>query len=40
MLNAHERSKNMDTEDFTELAETILEEHEREMFDDELEVLS
>jgi hypothetical protein len=29
----------MDTEDFTELAEAILEEHEREMFDDELEAL-
>lgn len=30
----------MDAEDFTELAEAILEDHEREMFDDELEVLS
>ncbi len=40
MLNAQERSENMDTEDFTELAEAILEEHDREMFDDELEVLS
>jgi hypothetical protein len=39
MLNARERSENMDTEDFTELAEAILEEHERELFDDELEVL-
>ena len=29
----------MDTEDFTELAEAILEEHDREMFDEELEVL-
>jgi hypothetical protein len=32
-------AKNMDTEDFTELAEAILEDHDREMFDDELEVL-
>ena len=40
MLNANERNKNMDTEDFTKLAETILEEHDREMFDEELEVLS
>ena len=29
----------MDTEDITELAEAILEEHDRGMFDDELEVL-
>ena len=29
----------MDTENVTELAEAILGEHEREMFDDELEVL-
>lgn len=39
MLNAKERSENMDTEDLTELAQAILEEHERELFDDELEVL-
>ena len=30
----------MDTEDVTKLAEAILEEHDREMFDEELEVLS
>lgn len=30
----------MDTEDFTKLAEAILEEHDRELFDDELEVLT
>ena len=40
MLNAHERSEYMDTEDVTELAEAILENHDRELFDDELEVLS
>ena len=39
MLNAHERSEYMDTEDVTELAEAILEEHDREMFDEALEVL-
>ena len=39
MLNAHERSEYMDTEDVTELAEAILEEYDRGMFDDELEVL-
>lgn len=30
----------MDTEDINELAEEILEEHDRELFDDALEVLS
>jgi hypothetical protein len=30
----------MDTEDFTELAQAILEEHGRELFDDGLEALS
>jgi hypothetical protein len=30
----------METEDFTELAEAILEEHGRELFDEELEALS
>ncbi len=30
----------MDTEDFTELAEAILEDHARENFDDELEGLA
>jgi hypothetical protein len=30
----------MDTEDFTELADAILDEHARELFDDELEALS
>jgi hypothetical protein len=27
----------MDTEDFTDLAEAILEDHERELFDEQLE---
>jgi len=41
MLNA-KRSKNMDSEDFTltetadDLVSAILDEHERELFDDEL----
>lgn len=30
----------MDTEDFTPQADAILDEHARELFDDELEVLS
>ena len=42
MLNRCERSKNMDTEDFPlsetadDLVSAILDEHERELFDDEL----
>jgi hypothetical protein len=34
-----EKERNMDTEDFTELAEAILEDHARELFDEDLEVL-
>ena len=42
MLNPSEGAKNMDTEDFNltetadDLVSAILDEHERELFDDEL----
>jgi hypothetical protein len=42
MLNHEEGANNMETEEFNldELAADMLEAHERELFDDELEVLS
>jgi hypothetical protein len=41
MLNAKKGAKNMETEEFNldDLAADILEAHERELFDDELEAL-